>query len=301
MPPPTGIHGIVPSHSHQHPPPMAYPTLQANHSGAGAPISNTWTQPPPSTVVTPQVSLSQQPWPTVQPPNQQPVYGSPPPIASSVAQQQSTQYLGTTAVYPPPSTPQPASFWPMPPVPTPPPPPHSTSQASTPVVDPYQTFNQHPLPAVSPHQIQSQQHPKAAFSQYGNIVVSAAAPVPAASIPHPTAYPLYQQNTAHPVVAVAPHPTPGKAFASTPGMEYYYPSGTTLSSSTVPSGTTALTVPISSMSYSQQAVGGVPGGSIMAAPSMADIGAVNATLGPQRASMYTQPSQVQGYHPYRRV
>ena len=329
--PPTGatVHAVMPPQTPTHPPQTVYPNQYTSPAAtpnhlATSPVTHHWAQPPPPptsshvATTTPQPPLTHShPWGaavqhSIVPNVAVPTFASPPPQAvASTAQP--TQFTGTTtAVYPPPSTPQPPSFWA---VPTPPP----TTQTSA--VDLYATHHQ-PHPVASQHS-QQQQQPKVAFSQYGGIAVSSiAAPVVASPVPPPTAYPLYQQNSLAPVpppvaVAMAAPPQAGKPYVNTTGVEYYsqaapgainhspvappHPHPPPHPGAAVPlAGGILVANSVSATPYSQPPVGPATA-AVVTMASSSDLNAVSGTLGPQRIAMYTQPSQVQGYHPYRRM
>ena len=311
--PPTGapINPVMSPQTPSHPPPTIFPTQYTSPSTtphASSPVAHNWLQPPPGAAsraptTTPQPLMPHNNWATVQPSaptNTVPMFGSPLPVASPV-NPTAQPYPGATNVYQPPSTPQP-SFWGMVSVPTPPPSSHASA------VDPYGSHPP-PLPVASSHTPQQQ---KVAYSQYGSIAVSTA-PIVAAPVPPPVAYPLYQQQSiapVHPVVSVA-NPSSGKAYVSSTGVEYFSPSGAMNHNSTAPlhpPGTTGqgavggilVASPAPAAQFSQTSLSAASG--VVTIPSASDLNStISGSLGPQRGVIYNQPSQIQGYHPYRRM
>ena len=305
--PPTGAHinHIMPPQTPPHPPPAGFPTQYtspATTPHVPSPVTPNWLHPPPipasrATTTTPQPFMHPNSWASNQhssPHNKVPTFPSPLPVASPVNHTaQTTPFPGATAVYPHPSTPQP-SFWGMVPVPTPPP----TSQTAA--VASYASPPPPPPPIASSH---AQLQPNVAFSQYGGMTVSAA-PLVATPVPPPVAYSVYQQNSiagVHPVVSSATQ-SPVKPFPNSSGIEFIDPSGS-LNHNCVGQGSLGGMIvagPTSAAQLSQQPLGAASG--VATIPSPADLHPPLAgSLGPQRGLIYNPPSQIQGYHPYRRM
>ena len=304
------VHAVMPAQTPPHPPPMMLHTQYTPPSSTpnASPVTlHQWAQPPPQpvnstrvTTTTSQTLLQPNPWAAVSPSVQStavPPFASPPPAASPV---HSTQYPGSTTVYHPSSTPQPPSFWGIAVVPTPPP----ATQSTTAV-----PYNAHPpLPTATQT---THQPPKVAYSQYQNMAVSAA-PIVAAPVPSPSGYSVYQTNPLAPVnhvpvVSIASQ-APGKPYVSTTGVQYYQTTGPINHNSAPPpllpgtatQGTIGGIIVPTSVSAAPYSHGTVTGPVTVASnpdPNNPIIG----NLGPQRGLMYTQPSQMQGYHPYRRM
>ena len=311
--PPTGtnINALMSPQTPSHPPPAVFPTQYTSPSTtphASSPVAPNWLQPPPGAAgraptTTPQTLMPHNNWATVQqsaPHNTVPTFASPLPVATPVNHtEQPSPYPGATNVYPPPSTPQP-SFWGMVPVPTPPPTSHATA------VDPYAS-QPPPLPVAPSHTPHQQ---KVAYSQYGVNIAVSAAPLVAAPVPHPVAYPVYQQPS---IASVHPGVTPsaGKSFVSSSGVEYFSPTGAINHNSTAPlhpPGSTGqgavggmlVASPATGVQFSQPSLSAPSG--VVTVPSASDLNpTISGSLGPQRGVIYNQPSQIQGYHPYRRM
>jgi len=320
VPPPTMQHTSLPNNpvmspqTQPHPPPALFHTQYTSPSTtpSASPVMHNWLQPPPHaasairvTTTTPQPLVPHNSWTTKQHSathNVVPTFASPLPVASPVhSTAQPSPYPGITSVYPPPTTPQPG-FWGMVPVPVPTPPP--TSQAMS--VDPYASHHPH-LPVTSTH---THQQSKVAYSQYGGIAVSAAS-VLAAPVPPPVSYPVYQQSPiapVHPIVSMA-SPSHGKPYINTTGVEYYSHAGTINHNPAASHpgaaghsniGGILVASPVSANHFSQPSLGAVPG--VATVQSNSDFNAtINGSLGPQRGIIYNQPSQMPGYHPYRRM
>ena len=256
---------------------------------------------------TPQAPAMHNNWPAAQP--SAPPSSTVPTFPSSIPVHQSpvhslsqpTQFPGATAMFPPPSTPQP-SFWSGLPAPTPPP----SSQTSS--LDQYGSHPSH-LPVAT-------QQPNGAYnSQMGRIVVN---PVPlvqnsAAPVPPHVVYSAYQGNAMPPIQSVVSGAPPStiKPYANSAGVGYYSTTGTMNHNSTAPPPFTGAPVhgPIGGMplpspgqavQLSQPSLGVAPG--VVTVPSTPDLNPIlSGSLGPQRGVIYNQPSQIQSYHPYRRV
>lgn len=307
---PTGapINSVMSPHTPSHPPPTIFSTQYTSPCTtphASSPVAHSWLQPPPGAAsraptTTPQPLMPHNNWATVQPSaptSTVPMFASPLPVASPV-NPTAQPYQGATNVYTPVSTPQP-SFWGMVPVPTPPPTSHATA------IDPYASHPP-PIPVASSHTPQQQ---KVAYSQYGSIAVSTA-PM---AVQHPVYHPIYQQPSiaqVHPVVSMTT-PSSGKTYVSSTGVEYFSPSGSMNHNSTSPfhpPGTTGhgavggilVASPAPASQFSQTSLSAASG--VVTVPSASDLNSnINGSLGPQRGVIYNQPSQIPGYHPYRRM
>ena len=319
VPPPALQHTSLPNNpvmspqTPPHPPPALFHTQYTSPSTTpiASPLTHNWLQPPPPasnairvTTTTPQPLVPPNNWTPMQPSvpsNVVPTFASPLPVPSPVhSTAQPTPFPGAATVYPPPSTPQPG-FWGMVPVPVPTPPPSSQAMS----VDPY--LSHHPATSTN-----TQQPSKVAYnSQYGGIAVSAASVLPA-PVQSPVSYPVYQPSHVAqipPGVSMA-SPSPGKPFINASGVDYYNNAGTMNHSPAPPHpGTTGhnniggilVASPIPAAHFSQPPINAASGVQATV-QSTSDLNAtINASLGPQRGIIYNQPSQMQGYHPYRRM
>ena len=306
--PPTGAHvnHIMPPQTPPHPPPTGFPThytSPATTPHVQSPVNPNWLHPPPIPAsranTTPQAFNPPNNWASNQYSSQHnkvPTFPSPHPVAPPVnPTAQSTSFPVAATVYPPPSTPQP-SFWlagqqGMIPVPTPPP----ASQAAA--VTPY---GAPPPPNASSHaHLQS----NVAYSQYGGMTVTAA-PLVATPVPPPVAYSMYPQNSiagVHPLVSSATQ-SPVKPYPNSSGVEFIEPSGH-LSHNPIgpgPIGGMIVASPTPVTQISHQPI--VAASGVSTIPTSIDLNnPIAGNLGPQRGVIYNPPSQIQGYHPYRRM
>ena len=302
--PPTGAHisHIIPPQTPPHPPPTGFPThytSPATTPHVQSPVTPNWLHPPPipasRAATTPQPFMAPNNWVSTQlssQPNKVPTFPSHIPVASPInPPAQTSPFPGAASVYPPPSTPQP-NFWGMVPVPTPPP----ASQATAVV-----PFGAPPPPPIATSHAQLQSN--VAFSQYGGMTVSAA-PLVATPVPPPVAYSIYPQNSitaVHPVVSSATQ-SPVKPYPNSSGVEFIEPSGPMSHNPINPGAIGGMLVasPTSATQISHQPV--VAASGVATIPTSTDLNnPIAGNLGPQRGVIYNPPSQIQGYHPYRRM
>jgi len=178
-------------------------------------------------------------------------------------------------------------------IPVPTPPPASQAAAVTPYGAP-------PPPNASSHaHLQS----NVAYSQYGGMTVTAA-PLVATPVPPPVAYSMYPQNSiasVHPLVSSATQ-SPVKPYPNSSGVEFIEPSGHLSHNPIGPGhiGGVIVASPTPATQISHQPI--VAASGVSTIPTSIDLNnPIAGNLGPQRGVIYNPPSQIQGYHPYRRM